>query len=274
MSDTPRACCAASRGSHRRRADTRPRHRRQHCRLHRRQRRPAEAAAVPRPRSAGRVVVPASRDESRRGSRRSNYDDFVSETRRFRTPPRLRRRPPTSPASASPSASTARSVSWNYFNVLGVTMREGRGSSRRRARRRRRRRDQRGLWRRRFGGPCRRGRIRIHLDGRARTIVGIAPADVDLPAGAEFWRPLIFTPRDLTPDFPRRSMDFGGRAAETGLRRAAVDRRAAGRCRAPLGRLRARTPAPPLLPCRCISASCGTSGRRSSCCSARSASCC
>jgi putative ABC transport system permease protein len=37
------------------------------------------------------------------------------------------------------------------------------------------------------------------LDGRAVTIVGVASADLKFPASAEFWQPLIFVPRDLSP---------------------------------------------------------------------------
>ncbi|HYM25334.1 MAG TPA: ABC transporter permease, partial [Vicinamibacterales bacterium] len=89
------------------------------------------------------------------------------------------------------------SVLWNYFNVLGVTMQQGRafvesdgaGSG-----------DvvvlSDGLWRRRFGSHDAVGAT-ITLDGRACTIVGVAPPDVNLPAKAAFWQPLIFKPRDV-----------------------------------------------------------------------------
>ena len=37
------------------------------------------------------------------------------------------------------------------------------------------------------------------LDGHDVTIVGVAPAALRFPAAAEFWQPLIFSPRDLAP---------------------------------------------------------------------------
>jgi len=92
------------------------------------------------------------------------------------------------------------SVLWNYFNVLGVTMQQGRPfvegdgagdgnvvvlSD--------------GLWRRRFGAHSVVGTT-VTLDGRTCTIVGVAPPDLKLPAGATFWQPLIFKPRDIDPN--------------------------------------------------------------------------
>src|SRR6185295_15964317 len=92
------------------------------------------------------------------------------------------------------------SVSWNYFNVLGVAMREGRGFV-----------ESEGagdgnlvvigegLWRRLYGARHDAIGSTLTLDGRPCTIVGVAPAEVTLPARAEFWKPLIFRPRDLAP---------------------------------------------------------------------------
>ena len=56
-----------------------------------------------------------------------------------------------------------------------------------------------GLWRRRFGARPDIVSSTTTLDGHTVTIVGVAPASVRFPATAEFWRPLIFTPRDLAP---------------------------------------------------------------------------
>src|SRR5262249_20866362 len=56
------------------------------------------------------------------------------------------------------------------------------------------------FWRRRFGaspgiiGPT------VTLDGHAYTVVGVAPAGTRFPATAEFWRPLIFSPRDTAAE--------------------------------------------------------------------------
>src|SRR5262249_38781898 len=90
-------------------------------------------------------------------------------------------------------------VTPSFFSVLGVVPREGRplveadgqkdaahviviGD---------------GLWRRLFGARPGVVGSTIRLDGEPFTIVGIAPPDLRIPAGAEFWRPLIFTPEQL-----------------------------------------------------------------------------
>ena len=57
-----------------------------------------------------------------------------------------------------------------------------------------------GLWRRRFGGRPDVINSTTTLDGHAVTIVGVASADLNFPATAEFWQPLIFTPRDMSPE--------------------------------------------------------------------------
>jgi putative ABC transport system permease protein len=91
-------------------------------------------------------------------------------------------------------------VSWNYFNVLGIPMALGRGFAEGDAQG-----DGNqivlsdGLWRRRFGGRPDVVNWTTTLDGHDVTIVGVAPAAVRFPAAAEFWQPLIFTPRDLAP---------------------------------------------------------------------------
>jgi putative ABC transport system permease protein len=91
-------------------------------------------------------------------------------------------------------------VSWNYFNVLGVSMALGRAFSEGDAQG-----DgdaiilSDGLWRRRFGGRPDVVRSTTTIDGREMTIVGVAPATLKFPAAAEFWQPLIFSPRDLAP---------------------------------------------------------------------------
>jgi predicted permease len=91
-------------------------------------------------------------------------------------------------------------VSWNYFNLLGVSMALGRAFTEGDAQG-----DGNqivlsdGLWRRRFGGRPDIVNSTTTLDGHAVTIVGVAPATLRFPATAEFWQPLIFTPRDLAP---------------------------------------------------------------------------
>jgi putative ABC transport system permease protein len=91
-------------------------------------------------------------------------------------------------------------VSWNYFKLLGVSMARGRALAEG---------DGRGdgnqiviangLWRRRFGGRPDVVNSTTTFDGRTVTIVGVAPAALKFPASAEFWQPLIFSPRDLAP---------------------------------------------------------------------------
>jgi putative ABC transport system permease protein len=91
-------------------------------------------------------------------------------------------------------------VSWNYFTLLGVPMALGRAFAKADAQG-----DGRqvvladGLWRRRFGGRPDVVNSMTRLDGHDVTIVGVAPAAVRFPAAAEFWQPLIFSPRDLAP---------------------------------------------------------------------------
>ena len=92
-------------------------------------------------------------------------------------------------------------VSWNFFDVLGAGIAHGRAfveadshsdghrivlSHR--------------LWRRRFGGRADVINSTTTLDGHAVTVVGVASPDLNFPATAEFWQPLIFIPRDLAPE--------------------------------------------------------------------------
>jgi putative ABC transport system permease protein len=92
-------------------------------------------------------------------------------------------------------------VSWNYFDVLGVGILHGRAFVEA---------DDQGdgdrivlsygLWRRRFGGRPDVINSTTTLDGRSVTIVGVASADLNFPATAQFWQPLVFTPRDLSAE--------------------------------------------------------------------------
>jgi putative ABC transport system permease protein len=91
-------------------------------------------------------------------------------------------------------------VSWNYFDLLGAAMAHGRafvegdtqGDGHQIVL-------SHGLWQRRFGGRPDVINSTITLDGDAVTIVGVASADLKFPANAEFWQPLIFSQRDLSP---------------------------------------------------------------------------
>ena len=51
-----------------------------------------------------------------------------------------------------------------------------------------------GLWRRQFGGDPTIIGQRMRLNGRAATIVGVAPSGFAFPKGAEVWQPLIAAP--------------------------------------------------------------------------------
>src|SRR5205085_4289019 len=93
-------------------------------------------------------------------------------------------------------------VSWNFFNVLKVAMPLGRAfladdaagtessvviiSE--------------GFWKRHYGArPDVAGSI-LHIDGKPTTIVGVAGPEVRLPRAAEFWKPMILSPRDVSPN--------------------------------------------------------------------------
>jgi putative ABC transport system permease protein len=89
-------------------------------------------------------------------------------------------------------------VTPSFFNVIGVSARLGRGlidadgdnadvvviSD--------------GLWRRRFGARTDAVGSTMLMDGKPFTIIGVAPADLRIPAGTDYWRPLVFKPRDLS----------------------------------------------------------------------------
>jgi hypothetical protein len=55
-----------------------------------------------------------------------------------------------------------------------------------------------GLWRRQLGGGPDVVGSTLRLDGRPFTIVGVAPPEVTLPGHADYWRPLVFTPHQLS----------------------------------------------------------------------------
>ena len=54
------------------------------------------------------------------------------------------------------------------------------------------------LWRRQFGARRDGVGSTMRMDGKPFTIVGVAPADLRIPGGAEFWRPLAFTPAQIS----------------------------------------------------------------------------
>jgi putative ABC transport system permease protein len=65
------------------------------------------------------------------------------------------------------------------------------------------------LWVRRYGGDPRVLGRRLALQERTFTIVGVMPADVEYPRGAEAWRPLASVPADSTfGEAARRDVDM------------------------------------------------------------------
>lgn len=65
------------------------------------------------------------------------------------------------------------------------------------------------LWRRQFGARTDIVGSTIRLDGKPMTVVGVAPPRLGIPGGAEYWRPLVFTPRSLS-DSARGAQWIGG----------------------------------------------------------------
>ena len=131
-----------------------------------------------------------------------NYRDYAAQNDAFSATAALTPVTANMTGLGEPERLQGARVSWNYFDVLGV--RDGT-----RARRSLRPTTQgdgnrivlsHGLWRRRFGGRPDVINSTTTLDGRAVTIVGVASADLNFPSTAEFWQPLIFTARDLSPE--------------------------------------------------------------------------
>ena len=91
-------------------------------------------------------------------------------------------------------------VTWPFFGVLGVTAGIGRVFTESDAAT-----DPHvvvisdGFWRRQFGARREAIGATLQLDGRPYTVMGVAPPDVSLPRGAEFWRPLVFEPNQIAP---------------------------------------------------------------------------
>ena len=118
-------------------------------------------------------------------------------------------------------------VTVSFFNVLGVVPQLGRGlvdadgdgggadvvvlSD--------------GLWRRQFGARADIVGSTMRMDGKPFTIVGVAPPDLNVPAGARYWRPLVFKPRDVAQRRARRAMDRRDRAAQARRRSRAGQQR-------------------------------------------------
>jgi putative ABC transport system permease protein len=90
-------------------------------------------------------------------------------------------------------------VSWNFFRLLGVKpsigrtflQEEGKYGAEKVVIL------SHGLWKRRFAANPKIVGSAIWLDGRQRTIIGIAPQDFEYPAETQVWAPLTFSPHEL-----------------------------------------------------------------------------
>ena len=201
----------------RRGPDARARHRRQHRRLHRRQRRAAAAAAVPRTRSARPAVPRPQRPAVDDASRRRTIATSRPESGVFAGRGRDH-------AVVGESHRQRRAPALDGANVTSHVLQRPR-RRRRSAAARSSRRTARGRTRRSSssatgcgaGSSAARPDIvgsTIRLDGKPFTVIGVAPPDLTIPAGAEYWRPLMFSQRQPERQAARRPMDRRDRAPE------------------------------------------------------------
>jgi putative ABC transport system permease protein len=130
-----------------------------------------------------------------------NFRDYVAESDVFASAAAIAPITANMTGSGDPERLQGARVSWNYFNLLGAPMALGRAFTEADAQG-----DGNrvvlsyGLWRRRFAGRQDVVNAITTFDGHPVTVVGVASPDVKFPATAEFWQPLIFTPRDLAPE--------------------------------------------------------------------------
>ena len=67
-----------------------------------------------------------------------------------------------------------------------------------------------GFWKRRFGADARVIGSTVNMNGRAYTVVGIMPADLQYPRAADLWIPLALTPREAA-EYNQPSLHLLGR---------------------------------------------------------------
>jgi putative ABC transport system permease protein len=129
-----------------------------------------------------------------------NYHDVTTESGVFSESAAISPATGSVTGSGDPQQIEGAYVTTGFFNVLGVTPRYGRGFV-----------EADGvkgsdsvvilgdaLWRRLFGARPDVVGSTMRMDGGTFTIVGVAPPEVTIPAGAEYWRPLVFTPDNLS----------------------------------------------------------------------------
>lgn len=128
-----------------------------------------------------------------------NFRDYVTQNSAFASAAAIAPITANLTGLGDPERLQGARVSWNYFDQLGVAMPLGRafvegddrGDGNRIVL-------SHGLWLRRFGGRTDVVNSTITLDGHSVSIAGVAPAEMNFPSTAEFWQPLVFTPRDLS----------------------------------------------------------------------------
>jgi putative ABC transport system permease protein len=130
-----------------------------------------------------------------------NYTDLTTQSGAFTESAALSPTTVNITGQGDPKRIDGAVVSWNFFRVLDAPVARGRAFSAD---------DAKGteastvvisdgLWKRQYGGrPDAVGSI-LRMDGKPMTIIGVAGPGVKLPLSAEFWQPLIFSPRDLAP---------------------------------------------------------------------------
>jgi putative ABC transport system permease protein len=130
-----------------------------------------------------------------------NYQEYVAQSGVFAAAAALTPATGNLTGSGEPERVRGARVTVGFFEVLGVGMTHGRGLAESDARGEARAvvlSD--GLWRRRFGADAAIVGSEVTIDGRAYTVVGVAPPGISYPANVEFWLPLVFTPGDVAPD--------------------------------------------------------------------------
>jgi putative ABC transport system permease protein len=129
-----------------------------------------------------------------------NYRDVASQSDAFSEWAALTPTTANLTGSGDPQQLDGAAVTARFFTVLGIVPRYGRAFVDA---------DTEGsgadvvvisdkLWRRQFGARPDVVGSTMRMDGKPFTIVGVAPADLRIPAGAEFWRPLAFTPHEIS----------------------------------------------------------------------------
>ncbi len=130
-----------------------------------------------------------------------NYVDFTNQSGAFTESAAFSPTTVNITGHGDPARVDGAAVSWNFFSVLKTPLPLGRAfladdakgadasvviiSD--------------GFWKRQFGSRLDVVGSTMHMDGKPMTIVGVAGPEVKLPRKADFWQPLIFSPKDVAP---------------------------------------------------------------------------